>query len=289
MRAAGFWSLLDEDDAPLAQAKIRAFQLVFALVLATEYWVRAAAKWGQHSTVYLVSLAVVTVLASLVVAKRWTRLAFAGLAATQAVIVWREFPATGNHAYLELVLCIFCALLDARRGDERTAFLRAVRWTVCVVLFYSGLQKLVHGYWFDGQYLAFSVHTESFRPVLALLMPASELERLLALRGEVGDGPYRVAGPLLVAVSNAVYASEMLLAAALLWRTTRAAAVAVVAALLVAIELGAREVFFGLVFASALLLFLHSDLNRRLVPAFIAVLLALLLSRAGMLPEATFY
>jgi hypothetical protein len=109
------------------------------------------------------------------------------------------------------------------------------------------------------------------------------------LRGEIGDGPYRVESAALLLVSNAVYLTEIALAALLFVRRTRWVAVLVVLALLVAIEIGAREVFFGLVFASALLTFPRADVNRRLLPVVAALLTALLLSRAGVLPEATFY
>jgi hypothetical protein len=284
-----FWSLLDDDDAPVRRAKVAAFQTIFVLVLAVEYWIRAFAKWGQLSPLYSASLGVVTVLAACVLAGLGRRLAFGALAVTQAVIVWREFPATGNHAYLELVFCVLCAALDRERDDDRVLFLRAVRWSVCVVLFYSGVQKIVHGYWFRGEYLAFSSHTPSFRAVLALLVEPAEMQRLLALHGEVGDGPYRMSSPLLLAASNSVYLLEMALGALLLWPRTRRFAVPVVLAMLVAIEVGAREAFFGLVFVNAVLVFVRTDLNRRLIPAFGVLLLAMLLSRVGILPEATFY
>ena len=57
----------------------------------------------------------------------------------------------------------------------------------------------------------------------------------------------------------------------------------------VAIQAGARELFFGLLFTNAMLLFVRSDLNRRLVPLFAAVLVGLALVRFGVLPEMVFY
>ena len=49
---------------------------------------------------------------------------------------------------------------------------------VLVVLFYSGLQKLVHGYWLRGQFLAWSMWQDSFRTALEPLLPAEEFTRL---------------------------------------------------------------------------------------------------------------
>jgi hypothetical protein len=282
--------VLDDDDASWRFAKIRAFEIIFALILVTEYWARAIPKWDGLTQLYTVSLAVVSVLSLAALTMRARTIAFAGLALTQAVVLWREFPAAGNHAYLELVFCLLCALLDPRQAEEQKLFLRAARAIVCIVLFYGGVQKMVHGYYSHGQYLAFSIGASpSFRGLLEHLMPAAELERLAAYKGEIGDGPYLVASGLFVALSRAVYLAEMALAVLLVVPATRRLGVWGATLFVVAIEIGAREVFFGLVFVNALLLFLRTDLNRKLIGAFAALLAALLLIRVGVLPEVVFY
>ncbi len=280
---------LDGDDAGTRAGKMRAFAIVLALIIGTEYWARAIPKWGALAPLYSVSLGLATLLCLAALSERFRRPAFAALALVQAVVIWQEFPAAGNHAYLELVFCLLCAGLRAERDDEQVLFLRAVRWIVCLVFFYGGLQKLVHGYWAQGMFLAFSLSFESFRGALRFLLPADELTRLAALRGEVGDGPYLVASPLFVALSHATYLVEMALAPALAWARTRALAVGAALAFLFAIELGAREVFFGLAVANAILLLLRGDLHRRLIPLFAALLALLLLVRVGVLPDVVFY
>lgn len=283
------FAFLDGDAPGTRPAKIAGFAVILALILGTEYWARALPKWQELSPLYSGSLALATALCLAALRERWRRAAFAGLAATQAVVIWQEFPAAGNHAYLEWVFCALCAGLSARRADEQILFLRAVRWIVAVVFFYGGLQKLVHGYYLHGEYLAFSLSSPSFRDVLGLLLPADELTRLSAFTGAVGDGPYRVASPLFVALSHATYLAEMALAPALLWRRTRVVAVAAALAFLCAIEIGAREVFFGLVFANAILLYLPGAPQRRLLPVVVLLLAALLLVRLGVLPAMVFY
>ena len=279
-----------DGDAPGTRAgKMHAFAVILALIIGTEYWARAIPKWDGLSALYVVSLWAATACCVAALHPRTRRAAFALLAAVQAVVIWAEFPSAGNHAYLELLLCLLVAGLRADRADEQVLFLRAVRWIVCLVFFYGGLQKLVHGYWAQGMYLAFSLSFESFRDVLRVLLPADELARLAALRGEIGDGPYHVASLPFVALSHATYLAEIALAPALAWRRTRALAIGAALAFLAAIELGAREVFFGLVFANAILLFLRGDLHRRLIPVFAAVLALLLLSRVGVLPPVVFY
>jgi hypothetical protein len=103
-----------------------------------------------------------------------------------------------------------------------------------VILFSSGLQKLVHGYYFRAEYFGFSLWIESFRTVFRLVLPATEYQRLTAFTGQPGDGPYFVASPLVVAMSNLTWIAEMGLAPALLWRRTRPFAVAAAIVLIIA-------------------------------------------------------
>ena len=55
------------------------------------------------------------------------------------------------------------------------------------------------------------------------------------------------------------------------------------------IEVGARELFFGLVFANALLLFARRNAHAVFLPVAVVVLAALALVRAGAVSELAFY
>lgn len=268
---------------------VHAFERILVLILATEQWTRALALWESLDTAALLHLALATLFCALAWAVPTRRLGFAGLAGVQLLVLHHDFPQAGNHAYLELILCALLAALDPRVEEERRLLLRSVGWMACVILFWSGVQKLAHGYYFRGEQLSYSVWIESFRPILALLVPAEDLTRLASYTREVGDGPYRVASPLFALVSNAVYVAEIALAGTLLVQRLRPYAVAATLAFLTLVEIAAREVFFGLLFANALLLFWPDGLHRRLVGVFAGVLLCLLLMRAGILPPLVFY
>ena len=268
---------------------MRAFQVIFILVLGTEYWLRAVPRWDQLSEAYFWHLGIAFMLCIAALSVRLRRPAFAALALAHTVLVAREFPATGNHAYLEIVLCALGAVLDPTIPAERTLYLRAARALVLIVFFWSGVQKLVNGYWTNGLYLAFALRTPSYRAVLWPLVPAVELERLASLGVEVGSGPYTPAAPTLVAVSNATWMFEIALAPLLAWRRTRVVGALAAIALVAAIEVGAREVFFGLVFLDGLLLFLPPAVQRGAVVGVALMLAMLALVRLGVLPEATFY
>jgi hypothetical protein len=214
--------------------------------------------------------------------RAWRRAAFVGLAAVHLHVLWLEFPGSANHAYLELFICLLGAFLDVEHPDERRHLLRAARWLACVVLFYSGLAKLVHGYWFHGEMLAHQLKFAYYRPVLGLLLPAGEFERLVAFTAQVGDGPYRVQSLPFVLGSNAVYLLEMGLALLLCIRRTRPQAALLALALIAAIEAGAREFFFGLVFGNLILLFTRRDTNTPAWWPVVGILALLVLIRLGL-------
>jgi uncharacterized membrane protein YphA (DoxX/SURF4 family) len=282
-------AFLDGDDPGTQLSKVRAFEWIFALIVCTEYWVRATFKPNDLGLNYSVSLPLISALGVATLSARWGRLAFAGLAIVQSVRIWNDFPVSGNHSYLELLLCILCASLNVRDQEERKLFLRAVRWMSCVVFFYAGVQKFVHGYYFRGQLLLYSIGIETFRPVLQLLLPHADFVRLSQYRFQAGDGPFLVSSPLIVVLSNATYIIEIGLAVLLLLRRTRPFAVIGAIVFLVCIESAARELFFGLIYINMLLLFLERDVNRRLLGVFGAALGCLLLVRLKVLPEFIFY
>ena len=284
------WRFLDTEAPAERLSKIRAFEIVFLMILVAELWSRAIPRWGMLTGAYSANLALATLAAPLAVLWPTRRLAFATLAAGHGAILWREFPAAGNHVYLELVLCALAAFLDPRRSAEQTLYLRSARWLVCVVLFFGGVQKAVHGYYSHGQFLLYSLGASPrFATVFQFLVPQSEFARLAAYEGEVGDGPYLVDSTAFTVCSNAVYLVEIALVPLLLHPRTRKLGVICVIAFLTAVELGARELFFGLLYVNAVLLFWPTDLNRRLIGAFAAALAALLLVRLGVLPEMVFY
>ncbi len=285
----GYLRFLDDAAGVPSLDRVAAFRQILLWIVGVEAWCRALRHWQAVGDVEAVLLGLTTVAVCAGWDRRLERGSFVALAAILSVILWREFPAPGNHAYLELTLCLLCALLRPDVAADRILMVRAARWLLCVVLFYAGLQKLVHGHYFFGQYLAFSLSTESFRPILRPLLDAAEYERLLQFDGAVGDGPYRVHSLGLLLASNVVWVAELLLPVFLAWRQTRVGATLATFALVAAIEIGARELFFGLVFLNLACLFPAADWTRASRPWFALVLAGLLASRLGLAPEVVFY
>jgi hypothetical protein len=178
-------AFLGDDEASVRRAKLLVFEAVLVLVVCTEQWCHTLL--GVHGTAPSTGqLALGTTLCGLATFHpRLRRSGFAGLVVVHVLVVWRFFPATGNHRYLELILCALAALLDPRAEADRVPYLASLRWLVVVVLFYSGVQKLVHGYYFQGLYLAYALVEEHFRPIVSWLLPAAETARLSALQPAV--------------------------------------------------------------------------------------------------------
>ena len=228
------WSVLwlgREHDAPALWFRV-------AVVVAVAVWAAATVRGRSRGWLDGVALAAV-----------------AGLAAA-------VFPATSNHGFLGAVCLGWLVLV------RPTEALPALRWTVVIVAFYAGVQKVLHGTYFDGTFLAYQVaHSERFTATLGALLPTAELARLQALEPlTVGAGPYRLTSWVGLTLSNAVWIAELVLPPLLWIRRTRTAAMVGLIAVVLAIEIAAREVLFGGLFVALLLLFGPPTWLRRALP-----------------------
>ncbi len=163
------------------------------------------------------------------------------------------------------------------------------------MLFYTGLQKLLYGYYFDGQLLAYLAGTEDrFAAFFRFIIPAEELQRLQsynealvrpgAYSTKLGAGPYRVESLWFVVMSNGVYLFEMLAGILLLVPRTRVLAAIASIGFVIMIELGARELTFGALMVNLFLLFLPGRWIKRLFAAFLAGYLYLAAHKLGLAP-----
>ena len=200
------------------------------------------------------------------------------------VLIWR-LPQTPNHYLLLATSLVFLALMDLERPQEQQLCLQALRWQTAVMLFYTGFQKLTWGTYFHGDFLAWRIATDPiFAQPFEAVMPAAELARLRDLGGgQVGAGPYRSEWIPLIVISNFVYLFELIVPFFLIRRRTRPAAVAASILFFVAIELSAREMFFGVIALSLLLLFTGRLWERLALPAVAVLYCLLILSRFGIL------
>ncbi len=285
-------ALAGDDDAATRLSKIRSFELILILGLASEPWSLAISRiaaggWSLRVTALPI---LITVVALLGLPHRRRRTALLGLLVIQLYRVIATFPLTANHVFLQLFLLIMIVSCNFGEEEEQSLFLQSARWLFVIVFFYSGVQKLVHGYYFQGEFFAYHLGRESFALGLQLFMSPEELQRFaVVLTGGIGDGPYRFESIAMVAISNAAYVSEMTISALWLMRPTRMLGVLAATGFLLVTEFMAREFHFGLIFANGILLFVPSDFNRRLLIPFAVVYVWMVLISVNVAPGVTFY
>lgn len=282
--------LADEDDCRAQPITLRAFRLFLLFHVATRTWFWFLRE-PHDDTVFRVALAaLLTLCALLALRPRWARRATVAAAAVLACKLVDSFPSTSNHFFIEILCVALLAAFDADSPEERALCLLTLRWVVVLVLFWTGMQKVLYGTYFDGQFLGFSIATRgSFADLFQWILPAEELQRLRGLRPiGVGSGPFALQSPLGWLVSNGVYVFEIVAPALLLVRRTRPWAAAAVIAFTVMIEVGAREFLFGALFINLLLLFFSRPVNRALLPAFAVFYVWMIGVRLGWLPTVAF-
>ncbi len=194
------------------------------------------------------------------------------------------FPFFDNHFFLE-TLCV-ALLACAGDAEDDVRVVRALRVLGAGVLFHAGWQKVSYGLYWQGDFASFMAATDD--RFAAVLGPVLGEETLAALRAldpfASGAGPFRADSRALVLGSNAVVLAELALPALLLVPRTRALALPAAIALVLAIQLPARELGFALLFSNVLLLFAASNANARLAPWNYAVFALALLAWPWLAP-----
>ena len=272
-------------DAPeIASSKLRSIRRLVLITVACEGWfVLTYVPYSSHATAYGLVATVLLGCAVFGWRDRFARSAVALAFMLLLGVVLSVFPENANHQFLALLLLILLLLGDSvglEADRDAVAALQSMRWIAATGVFWAGAMKLYYGYWLEGEFLAYRIATDpGFTRVLGILVPESELSRLLGLGTDLGAGPFRANAPLLILVSNITWLAELILPLGLLWRRTRATAMVATVLLFVAIQLGAREVFFGGLMVGLLLLFSRRDRLAGLLPWITGLYVVWLLRR----------
>ena len=208
------------------------------------------------------------------------------LAVAVSKAVW-VFPGSSNHFFLEL-MCLSSLSLRSARGDEGAEtreILAALRWIPALVFFWSGLNKALYGTYFNGAFLASWMPNRSFAWVFGWLMPDAELQAILRTEP---PGPFAFESSLALVASNAVWVGEIAAGLLLLYRPLRPVGLLVGLALLIGIEIGARELLFGLLMLNLLALYQPLRWTEWMLPASAVAYATLITVRAWIAPDWAF-
>jgi hypothetical protein len=281
-RPFAFIDWLGESDGSGA-ASLRLLRVILLVHAGIRVWDRALLEEQQA---FFAAEAVVLMLA----AAAATRSRFGLLACPAAFWVLSVevliTDGVANHVFLEWGAVGLFAFLDPDDDAEGELLLCTLRWMTLIVLFYTGLQKVLLGAYFRGELLAWMIaQRPPFEEFFGWMLPTSELVRLGELDGEsIGSGPYRAASWQLLVLSNAVWLSELALPFLMAWRPTRIFAALGAAGFVIGLQLGAREVMFALLFSQLCLLMLPRDGYRYAAPLFGFAYLYLAGVLLGLLP-----
>lgn len=272
--------------------KLRAFRALILIHVAAATWLRITAGAGSgladvsarpHIVLLsygLIAMCLAALLPNLRVIAQRTATFFAAFLAVSLL------PDTANHVFLEFFCLLFLCFADDSEPAECDMVIKACCSVFAIVLFYTGFQKVIYGQYFDGQFLAYAVATEDrFAAFLQYVVPANEFTRLRSLEpSTVGSGPFCFEAPWLIAACNSIYIVEMALP--VLLQTQRFRGIACVGAILliVLIELGAREIVFGILFISLATLYFEKNWCGRFLPLVIGVYTYLVAAQLDLVP-----
>jgi hypothetical protein len=188
------------------------------------------------------------------------------------------FPDNSNHFLIEWLCILFASLTRFDSEAECSVFVRGARWLPVLVFFWSGVNKAVYGTYFNGAYLGSILGHSGFASVFGWLMSGEELATLLATPPR---GPFAFHSPAALLASNGVWIGEIAAGIAILLPRWRSLGVAAGVLLLAGIQLGARELMFGMLMANLLACFAPVAWSRRLLPVAASVYAALLVVRTA--------
>jgi len=188
-----------DDPVGDARPRVRVFELLLLLHLATRF-ATGPLPTDELSQTFRIGLPVGMALClALSFITRLAPLAIAGAFCLMLALIRFTFPATGNHFYLELWSLALLLIVGRTTRDDSALLLAALRWSIAIVVFYTGLQKLRYGTYLDGQFLVFQMTTSpTFATVFGPMVPAEELARIETEIGaeRFADGSFEHAAKL---------------------------------------------------------------------------------------------
>ncbi|MCB9625588.1 MAG: hypothetical protein H6723_19900 [Sandaracinus sp.] len=241
------------------------FHLAAHLTVSTVFGAREGTLgWGAAS---VRAVAVVALFVAVGLPRRWDRHVSVVLALGAGWAVAATFPTTSNHGFYAALLSLASVVLR----DEPRRAVEYLRATVLLVTFGAGAQKLLHGTWWRGSFVAWELAHGRFVGTIGRLLSAEELARLSSMRE--GREGFVLAGKALALV-RAVMLGELLLPMLACVPRLRVWAAIGLLGLGLGFGLVADEVLFGGLFVAVVALFFSPSTARALSLATAALYVA---------------
>lgn len=250
--------------APVPRSTFDWFRRVFLAKFLLLDLISVARGGDERTMLTMMRLGLVGVGLALSETRRWARVGPLLILLVRLAAIASSFPYTINHAFFDAALLLLLSLGEPTE-DGGLHPLRVAQAGILTVFLYAGVQKLVHGYYVDGQLFALRVLYDDgdmgrrLRWMLSFagerfglpVPPADAQPRPSLLVDVAAVLPTWVRGALIVA-SNATWIAEIGLPVVALWRSSRTFAVVALLGLEGVILALSGEVSFGITVVACL-------------------------------------
>jgi hypothetical protein len=265
--------------------------LIAHAAVRTYFWLVPDA--GDYPSANVVIAIVLTLRGGLVAAaivSLWRRLGRAAAAAAALLVfvqVALSFPNVADHVYLELVCLVLVACFDVENDNDGRLLRSALCWMAVIVLFYSGFQKVLHGYYFFAELpLTLVAQKDPFGDLFAWFLPRGETRRLQQLNLMMQDaGPLRATSAVVLVLANAIWAAAIALAILVVSTPLRRFGAVGAIGLVLLVHGFARQPMHALLMTQLLLLCIPGQWNKRLAPLLIVAYVGVFLAATVFAPD----
>ncbi len=288
-----FLSLAGADAVTTINAKWSYFLTFLFTYFVSEYWhfVFGIYEITPEEKKILIGMAVLVTTSFILLLLKATRTALLLLWSTLVFKIYWTFPMTPNHRYLEFIIISLAVFLNPQKKEEKSLFFQTCRWLTIIIFIYTGIQKILYGLYFQGEFLALMISQNTrFAQFFQWIIPPTEWTRLtnFANTYTIGSGPFTMDSILFKLASNLSYLLEIILPCLLLIKKIRPYAIGLALLFFILIELAAREYYFGILISGLMLLFFEQDVYKKTIPVFITLYLYFLCTWMGIFPKYYF-
>jgi hypothetical protein len=193
------------------------------------------------------------------------------------------FPTSPNHYYVELYFLFLFSIFNFRNSKNETNYLtNSLKLLFVIILFYTGIKKLLYGQYFRGEYLAYLISCdERFSSVFSYILSKKEM---LSIK----SGNYITGNYYFYLISNSIYLFEIIAPIILFFKKDHNYIKEMLIIFFITLFLISREFTFAAIFLQPFYLFFNTELEKVFNRVFMLIYILMLLPFISIIPMWTF-
>lgn len=205
---------------------------------------------------------------------KYRRLGLASCSISMLVSVIGQHPFSANHAGWSLVVLSTLTLLSGNTTEDRHRAGGYIFVQSLVIVFWTGVQKLWYGTYFQGEFLMVMARIRpTFAPLVRLVVSPQEWEMITSQPLTGGNSVvWRSTSPLMLVASNAVWIFEIAAPFFVFVRRIRVWVLGAIMLFLLSIQVAATEYVFAGLAIGVMAFGLPWRVHRWILGAFVALL-----------------